>query len=309
MTNLDFLVKEKLHTGFGEVISATAYDDVLMQAGLNWTVDAHPAYTDIGGKKIEIPGTKVIVRSADEKPLGIVSDKYQIVNNADAFAFTESIFNSQEIEFVRGGSYRGGAATWLEAKITSEFEILGDRTECFLIFMNTHDGTGSVKALIVPNRVVCSNALNFPLKKASRHWRCVHSGDPMKKIDEARDVLLAGTSYMEALKEEAEMLQTIKLNDRQVDQFINRLFPINTEMTDRQKANQETRREQLAEVFYMKDDLVDFGSTGYKFISAVADYVDHVNGRNTKTGPINRFISVAHGNPIVDKAYDMVIGL
>lgn len=309
MADLTFLQKEKLHTGFGEkVIDAKSYNDVLVQTGLNWTVDTHPAYTEINGKQIAIPGTNVVVRNEDEKPLGIVSEKYKIVNNADAFAFTESIFMSKEIEFIRGGSYKGGSATWLEARVTGQYSILGDDVDCYLIFMNTHDGTGSVRCMIVPNRIACSNALNIPLRAQSRHWRCVHSGDPMKKIDEARDVLLAGSSYMSALQRECEVLQSVRLTDTQVGQFINRLFPIDeAKMTDKQKENQITRRNQLTDVFYMKEDLTDFGTTGYRFISAVADYVDHVEGRKTATANINRFMHVANGSTLVDQAYNMVL--
>lgn len=305
---LEFLTKEKLHTGFGEKIeNATSYDDVLKQSGLNWTVDAQPAFTEFNGKKIEIPGAKVIVRNEDQKPLGIVSDKYKIVNNEDAFAFTENLFNSKEIEFIRGGSYRGGSATWLEARINSYYSILGDKAECYLIFMNTHDGTGSVKCMIVPERIACSNALNLPIASQSRHWRCVHSGDPLKKIDEAREVLLAGSTYMDNLKAECEMLASINLSELDVMQMINRLFPVTEKMTDKQKENQERRRAQLTDVYYLKDDLYNFGNNGYRFVSAVADYVDHVDGRKTLTAAINRYMSVAHGNAIVDKAYDMVI--
>lgn len=309
MADLSFLNKEKLHTGFGEIITnASSYDDVLTQAGLNWTVSTRPvAAIDEDGTPILIPGSNVIVRNEDKKGLGVVSDKYKIVNNSDAFAFTESLFNSNEIEFVRGGSYRGGSSTWLEAKVTGKYSVLGDEVECYLIFMNSHDGTGSVKCMIVPERIACSNALNIPLRDQSRHWRCVHSGDPLKKIDEAREVLLAGSSYMEALKREAEVLQSIKISDAQVLQFINRLFPIENKWTDKQVENQERRRNMLFDVFYSKEDLTEFGSTGYKFISAVADYADHYEGRNTENANINRYMYIANGSALVDKAYTMIL--
>ncbi len=310
MTNdLSFLNKEKLHTGFGEEIkNPSSYNDVLDQAGLNWTVSANPVFTEFMGKMIKVPNSKIIVRDADEKPLGVVSDKYKIVNNSDAFAFTESIYNSKDIEFIRGGSYRGGSSTWLEAKITGEFSVLGDKTECYLLFLNSHDGTGSVRCMIVPNRIACSNALNFPLKSANRHWRCVHSGDPMKKIDEARKILLAGSSYMNALDRECEVLQSIKISDVQVGQLINRLFPIDdANDTDVHKKHQTEKRLQLLDVFTQKDDLSSFGNTGYKFISAVADYVDHAEFR--KSSNMNRYMYIANGSPLVDKAYDMVLAL
>lgn len=307
MANLDFLEKEKLHTGFGETITAKDYDGILTQAGLNWTVDAHPAYADVNGTMIAIPKTKVIVRNEDQKALGVVSDKYKIVNNKDAFNFTEALIDDGSVEFIRGGSYKGGKSTWLEAKVTTDYDILGDKTECYLIFRNSHDGTGSVICMFVPTRVVCSNALNLAIKEAPRHWRCVHSGDPLQKIALAKEVLLGGTAYMDALQKEAEKLQKIKLTDTEVIQFTNRLFPITDDMTDRIKETRETYRTQLLQVYNEKDDLLDFGNSGYRFISAVADYVDHAEGkRNTSTVAQNRFMSVSYGSAILDKAYTMV---
>lgn len=308
MANLSFLDKEKLHTGFGEVISnAKSYDDVLVQAGLNWTVDTHPVYTEINGKQIVVPNTNVVVRAEDEKPLGVVSDRYKIVNNADAFAFTEKLITDGSVEFIRGGSYKGGKATWLEAKVTTDYDILGDKTECYMIFKNTHDGTGSVICMLVPTRIVCSNALNFAIANAPRHWRCVHSGNPLERISEAQEVLLAGTNYMTALSSEAERLQKIKLTDEKVVQFVNRLYPIVDDMSDRVKATREEYRADLLTVYREKDDLQNFGNTAYRFVSAVADYIDHADSkRNTATETENRFIRVSYGSSVVDRAYEMV---
>ena len=310
MANLDFLKTEKFTTGYGNEISgATSYDEVLKQAGLNWTVDVHPAFADFNGTMIPVPKTNVVVRTEDQKPLGIVSDKYKIVNNSDAFAFTEAIYDSRDIEFICGGSYRDGSSTWLEAKVTGEYSILGDKVECYFIFMNSHDGTGSVKTLIVPNRVACSNALNLPVKngKISRHWRCTHSGNPLEKINEASEVLLAGSSYMKTLTAECEMLQEIKISLDWLDKSINELFPITEDMTDEQKDKMIYRRDSLRDVYLFKDDLSDFGNTGYRFVSAVADYADHVECRNTKNAVLNRKMLIAHGSDLVDRAYKMAI--
>ena len=305
---LDFLTRTKLETGFGtDIVNATSYEDVLYQAGLDWTVEACKTYTELNGTSIEIPKTNTIVRVEDGQPLGIVSDKYKLVQNKDAFAFTELIFNTKNIQFVKGGVYKGGSATWLQAKLEGDYSILGDKAECSLVFFNSHNGKGSIRTLIFPYRLACANALNLPIKSAARNWRCVHTGDPNKKIKEAQEVLCAGSTYMEAIKREAEYLQQIKLTNAQIDNFTARLFPITDDMTDRQKDNQMLRREQLIQVYVEKDDLQNFGPTGYKYISAVVDYIDHVEGKNTKTANVNRFISVACGNPFVDKAYDMVI--
>jgi hypothetical protein len=131
--------------------------------------------------------------------------------------------------------------------------------------------------MIVPTRIACSNAINLALKEAPRHWRCVHSGNPLERIAAAKEILLGGTAYMEALTAEAENLQKIKLTDDKVIAFTNRLFPIVDGMTDRIKETRELYRSQLLQVYNEKDDLQGFGNSGYRFIGAVADYIDHNN--------------------------------
>ena len=162
--------------------------------------------------------------------------------------------------------------------------------------------------MIVPTRVACSNALNIALKEAPRNWRCVHSGDPLQKIAVAKNVLLGGTAYMNALNDEAEKLSKIKLSDDKIIEFTNRLFPIEDKMTDRVKETREIYRNQLLQVYTEKDDLQNYDKSGYRFISAVADYVDHADGkRNTSTAAENRFMKVSYGSPILDQAYKMVL--
>ena len=161
--------------------------------------------------------------------------------------------------------------------------------------------------MIVPERIACSNAINLALKNAPRHWRCVHSGNPLEKIKAAKEILLGGTAYMEELNAEAEKLQKIKLTDNEIIAFTNRLFPIVDGMTDRIKETRELYRSQLLQVYNEKDDLQNFGDTGYKFIGAVADYIDHnVGKRTTATASENRFMQVSYGADLLDEAYRMV---
>jgi len=314
MADLSFLTKEKLHTGFGEaIVNPTGYEDILEQTGMNWNVTSCDTYAEVDGTKLLIPNTKTIVRVEDSKPLGIVTDKYKIVQNRQAFDFVEELYGNGSVEFIRGGSFKGGRSTWIEGKVAQKYSVFGDEMECYIIFKNSHDGTGSVTALVVPNRVACSNFFNMPLKDASRVWRCKHSGDPIQRAKEAGDILLAGSSYMKALEREAEVLNAIKLTPTQVRQFVERLFPMpvvkegEKEVSDRVIENINTRRAQLLEVYLNKDDLMNFDDNGYRFLSAVTDWVDHADGKNTTNGVINRYMSVIHGNPIVDKAFDMVI--
>ena len=315
MADLTFLTKEKLDTGFGEqIVAPTSYEDILKQAGLNWTVTTKDTAYIVGEgedqKSIIIPKVKTVVREDDGKALGIVTDKYKLVNNDKAFDFVENLYSTDAVQFVRGGSFKGGRATWLEGKVAQEYSVFGDKLECYIVFRNNHDGKGSVTALVVPHRVECSNFFNLPLADATRAFRCKHSGDPMKKIKEAQEILLTGSEYMTSLQKEAEALNKIKLTGQQVQTFIERLFPMPDEqhekVSKKVKDNILVRRVQLMSVFLEKEDLANFDFNGYRFMSAVTDWVDHNDGRNTANGAYNRYMSVISGSPLVDMAYKMV---
>ena len=89
------------------IINAESYEDALSKAGLNWEVTAEDTYFDYpDGIKRLIPTVKTIVRNTDKAPLGVVSDRYVIVNNKDAFELTEILFKDSDIEFIRGGEIK-----------------------------------------------------------------------------------------------------------------------------------------------------------------------------------------------------------
>ena len=83
-----FYVREKPWHGLGTCVEeAPTSADALRLAGLDWEVKQRSIQV-CGGAKIE--NFKANVRSSDGAVLGVVSDRYQIVQNAEAFSFTTS---------------------------------------------------------------------------------------------------------------------------------------------------------------------------------------------------------------------------
>jgi hypothetical protein len=108
---------------------------------------------------------------------------------------------------------------WLLARMPHEYIISGERIRPYLLFSNTHDGTGAVKVALTPIRVVCNNTLNLALKTAKRSWSMVHTGDVHEKISEAKDTLLRAENYMDGLGKEIDRLQKRKMSDREVRMY------------------------------------------------------------------------------------------
>lgn len=293
----------KLDVG-NKIVTPKDYEDVLCQTGLNWTVSANDAFAEFNGKMIKVEGAKVIVRDTDQRPLGIVSDRYQIVNNADAFNLLDYLYDQEQLEFIAGGAFKEGAITFIKAKLPSKFSLVDeDDTECVIVVTNTHDGTGAFTAHILP--VFKDVILNIPVRGVKRSWRCTHSGDVNSKYENGRKVLLEGTKYMKAIEAFAKSLGTIKVPYELCTKYLEKLIPVNEdEMTELQCARRYEQRNLIFEILF-KDN--NYDKTGFEFIEAIAEYADYVEGRKTKNANLNRFMSVVHGHPLVDQAFDLVI--
>ena len=229
-----FYVREKPWHGLGTMVAeAPTSTEALRLAGLDWMVVKEPVYT---GYNEMVKGYKANVRSSDRKVLGVVSDRYKVVQNVDAFSFTDELLG-KGVRYETAGSLQEGKKVWLLATLPREYIIAGERISPYLVFSNTHDGSGSVKVAITPVRVVCNNTLNLALDTAKRSFSMIHTGNIHDKIQEAKDTLFMAEKYMDSLGIEFEQLRRQKITDAQVKEYIELLLPMEKDATSIQSKN------------------------------------------------------------------------
>ncbi|MCD8324713.1 MAG: DUF945 domain-containing protein [Clostridiales bacterium] len=298
-----FYVRETPWHGLGtKVMQAPDSKNALKMAGLDWMVEQEPIYTD--GEYIE--GYKANIRSTDRKVLGVVTDRYKVVQNEEAFAFTDELLG-EGVRYETAGSLQEGRKVWVLARMPQEFIIMGDRISPYLVFSNSHDGSGAIRVAVTPIRVVCNNTLNLALATAKRSWSMIHTGDVKGKMEEARDTLFMADYYMENLGMEFEELRKKVLDDQKVKEYIEVLLPYEDCWTPQQKKNTRRLREDLASRYFDAPDLLDVGKNAYRFINAVSDFATHADPiRRTKNYKENLFSRTVDGNPLIDKAYRLV---
>ena len=299
-----FYVRKAPWHGLGtRVMEAPDSKGALELAGLNWKVLQEPIYTTEGEL---ICGYKANVRDSDRKVLGVVSDRYKIVQNQEAFAFTDELLG-EGVRYETAGSLQGGKRVWLLARLPHEYIISGERITPYLVFFNSHEGSGAIKAALTPIRVVCQNTLNLALSTARRSWSMIHTGNIQGKMQEARDTLFMAEKYMDSLGREFETLRKKKLAEKQVREYIEILLPIEDGSTPQQAKNMKRLREDLGARYFDAPDLKDLGNNGYRFINAVSDFATHSNPlRRTVNYQENLFTRTVEGNPLIDRAYQMV---
>ena len=290
--------------GLGTCVeNAPGSQEALKVAGLDWKVVQKPIFTEEGQL---VGGFKANIRDRDNQILGVVTDRYKVVQNEEAFAFTDRLLG-EGVTYETAGSLQGGRRTWILAKLPQRYIISGDEITPYLVFMNSHDGTGAIKAAMTPIRVVCQNTLNLALSNAKRSWSANHVGNINGKLDDARYTLLYADKYMAELGRSIDRLNQIRLSDQKVYEYINALFPLADNATEQQKKNLLRMKEDVKARYFEAPDLKHIGKNGYRFVNAVSDFATHSKPlRERSTYRENLFSRTIEGNPMIDRAYSLL---
>ena len=300
-----FYVREKPWHGLGtEVKEAPNSEDALIWAGLDWQVEQKSVFA---GDGTLIPGYKVNIRDRDGAPLGIVTDRYKVVQNEDAFQFTDDLLG-EGVTYETAGALQGGRKVWLLARMPHRYIIAGDEIAPYLVVMNSHDGSSGIKVAMTPIRVVCQNTLNLALNSAKRTWTTKHTENVMSRVYEARETLELAEAYMGELGRGIDALSKIKLTDKQVMAFMGEFFPVEPDMPEAQRKNNLRLLDDMKLRYWEAPDLSNVDKNGYRFINAVSDFATHADPiRRTRNYEENLFLRTVEGNPLIDKAYKLVL--
>lgn len=286
------------------VENAVSSEEALVLSGLDWNVIQRSIMTD---EFTPIPGYKANVRDTDDRVLGVVTDRYKVVQNSEAFAFTDALLG-EGVKYETAGSLQDGRKIWLLAKLPEKYIIEGEQIEPYLVFSSSHDGSGTIKVAMTPIRVVCQNTLNLALSSAKRIWSTVHVGDLSAKMGEAYSTLQLAGKYMTDLGSEFAKLSQIKLTDSKVMEYIEMLLPMDDQSTDIHRKNIERIREDLKTRYFKAPDLEHIGKNAYRFMCAVSDFATHAKPlRETANYREGVFAKTIDGNPLIDKAYEMAL--
>lgn len=279
------------------VQEAPTSQEALRLAGLDWTVDPKPVYLEDGSL---VKGYKANVRSSDNKTLGVVTDRYKIIQNTEAFAFTDNLIGG-DVRYETAGSLAGGKKIWLLAQLP-ERELVGDKTETYMCFSNTHDGSGSVRVCMTPVRVVCQNTLNYALGTAKRAWSVRHTGDIQNKLHEARMCLAMADAYMEDLAVQADRMANTKLMEGEVLDILNELFPIDEATASQREKNSVQKMKDEFMICYFAPDIAKFRNTAWGALNAMSDMVTHNAPRRlAKNYWENNWGRIMGGHTLMDK--------
>ncbi len=219
--------------GLGTVLDSEVTTSEMLQV-------AHLADWNVRLEDINLPGRYhrnafATVRTnpfdGEDDVLGIVGERYQVLQNEQLFDFGDAILDGASWE--TAGSIKHGTVVFgslaLEREVTIDPNGVGDKVNTYLLVHTSHDGSLAIQASITPVRVVCQNTLNMAVgargKSAKQSFRIRHTQSVQGKVQAAREALGLAHKYLDAFEIEAQAMMAQAINTDTFFDIIKAAYP------------------------------------------------------------------------------------
>lgn len=285
--------------GLGKIVAGLATSkEAIEHAQIGWEVEQVPVYMESPQGSLEIPGHFVVRRTDNFSALSIMSSRYTVIQNTEAFEFFDSVIGSGQAVWDTAGSIGGGRKVFMQAVLPGKLFLKNnpdDETEKRILFMTSHDGSTALTGLITPVRVVCQNTLNAALKNHTNQFKVYHRKNYQAKAQEAAKVLGLANAYFDDLQHVMNVLAEQEVTKTYVDGFVNALIPTRrvSETGEEEVATRtENRRNEILDLF--QNGTGNLGKTRWDLYNAVTEYVDHKQGGRVTMARIEKSAPLAN---------------
>ncbi|SJZ67759.1 phage/plasmid-like protein TIGR03299 [Chitinophaga eiseniae] len=234
-----FSVQQKAWHGLGQIVeSYPTSAEAIRFAGLDYKVEKRPLFTydtenqvnslkdqdnnfDIIIPEIDVPGYCATVRTDTDTVLGVVGKDYQVVQNADAFTFFDSIVGGDGIFYETAGALGQGERIFITAKLPDYIKVgKDDLIEQYLFLTTSHNGMGSITAAFTPIRIVCNNTLNAAMRRHSNSVKIRHTANAKERLAQAHKVMGLANKLSAQLEDIFNTWAKVRISDPEVKKLI-----------------------------------------------------------------------------------------
>ena len=217
----------ELGTAFDGPMTAV---EAIKESGADFTVEARGVANltteqikaIMKGESIQLSKNQIVegavanTRTDTGKTLGLVKERYEIVQNARAFEFIDYLTTGQlgqKASIDCAGVLRDGKQIFITAKFNDDIVVGNDLHEMYAVFTTGHDNMTPVSCMITPIRVVCNNTLNAAFGRNTgrinfRHTRSINNKLMVNELNmkHAASCLNILDKYTESFKAGLEQL-------------------------------------------------------------------------------------------------------
>jgi phage/plasmid-like protein (TIGR03299 family) len=268
---------------------AVSWQEAMKLADLDWPVSKHQLMGALPGTTLAEVAAWGVFRTDDGQFLGAVGERYTPIQNKDAFEFVDVLMEATDgAHYDSAGALGNGERIWCSAKVPFDFEpVPGDKTETYLMFTTSHDGSASAVCKLTTVRVVCQNTLSQAIGSAGQFVRVKHTRNAQDRMVRAAELMKGIGANVSSLKDKLVKLAQVKMTRESMKSILDRIFP---ESKDKE-ANTTRRENILADVLrlYERNDnnaFPEIRGTGYNLLNAVTEYTDHLRTAKNHGGNV-----------------------
>lgn len=239
-------------------------------------VTAGESYADTGNS---VPKMSATVRTNPvtglTNVLGVVGERYQVIQNEEAFEVLDAIVDESGAHFETAGALGNGSRVFMSMKMPEGLQIGSeDAHDVYLLAYNSHDGTSAFTLAVTPVRVVCQNTLTMGLAAAKQTWTLRHTANVAGRVQEARESLRLTFDYMDAFGAELSGLLAQEMETDVFRALVKDLMPV-AEGTGKGWTERITRQQESIVSLFKTAETNEFGrGTKYAAYNAITEYAD-----------------------------------
>lgn len=285
-------------------------------AGLAHTVHRTPVhFMDDEGIMQMNADRQVLYRSDNKKPLGIVGNRYNVVQPSDVLDFFAKLAESNHFQLEVAGALNGGKRIWALARCGEGAPIIGnDVVKPYVLLATSYDGSMSTTAQPTTVRVVCNNTIQMALGETTQRISIPHN----QKFDARETMLDLGIALdnFDRFLIESRKLAKREVNNAFAIEFLKTLLPaaVSVKTTAGVKTVtplpvEETKAFQDIMALFqgeaMGSDMPEARGSAWQLLNAVTQHVDHVAGRNDDSRLSSAWFG--NGNALKNKAMELLL--
>jgi len=240
--------------------------------------------TEFGDMPLEVPGRYATVWQLPEGPrvLGVVGERYEVLQNWDAFASVDTICDLHGAAHVEtAGLLRDGRQVFITTLMGEDIVLdpqgAADRVRPYLAALNSHDGSKAFTLMLTPTRIVCANTLALAFRDATAKFTIRHTSSMTGRVQEARRALGISFRYLEAFEAEANRMIQTEITRREFDSIVSAVFPEpKATGTDSTKSATQYRnlRDQVDALMWSAATQENIRGTRWAAFNAIGEYLD-----------------------------------
>lgn len=286
----------------GTAVQATSASDAARQAGLDWTVRtgelqavSTPITIDEHGVTpatyIDVPKKQAIVREDNNTVIGIVGNKYKMVQNMEVFNALDTLVDSGDARYTAAGEFNGGSNIWMVLELPRGITVANDPHAAFLLVKTSHDGSSSVVIKPIIERLFCANQVNGLISNSKKKYneytyRMSHTTNQELSIADIRNITSLTYQAIDDYELTANRLLDIDFSREQAVNFFKKVWTLPSTVEDKpydlltrgERKQQTIAKEARAKawsIYSESETQENIRGTAFGAWHAVVEFADH----------------------------------